>query len=122
MRYSISNTAEYGDLTRGPRLINAETKKEMKKILSVIQDGSFANEFLNELNSGGKKFRELEAKGESVNYEEVLKQIIERDKNDSTRAIAPLKVADGAVILDNSDINEQETVAEMERIIKESLQ
>jgi len=65
---------------------------------------------------------ELEAKGESVNYEEVLRQIIERDKNDSTRAIAPLKVADGAVILDNSDINEQETVAEMERIIKESLQ
>ncbi len=64
---------------------------------------------------------ELEAKGEKVNYEEVLQQIIERDKNDSTRAIAPLKVADGAVVLDNSDIDEAETVKEMERIIKETL-
>ena len=93
MRYSISNTAEYGDLTRGPRLINAETKKEMKKILSEIQDGSFANEFLNELNSGGKRFRELEAKGEDHLVEHVGKKlrslfswikdnkIINRDKN-----------------------------------------
>ena len=46
MRYSISNTAEYGDVTRGPRIITAETKAEMKKILGEIQDGSFAKEFV----------------------------------------------------------------------------
>ena len=46
MRYSISNTAEYGDVTRGPRIITNETKVEMKKILGEIQDGSFAKEFV----------------------------------------------------------------------------
>jgi len=46
MRYSISNTAEYGDVTRGPRIVNDDTKAEMKKILSQIQDGSFAKEFI----------------------------------------------------------------------------
>ena len=46
MRYSISNTAEYGDVTRGPRIITSETKAEMKKILGEIQDGSFAKEFV----------------------------------------------------------------------------
>lgn len=46
MRYSISNTAEYGDVTRGPRVITNETKAEMKKILGEIQDGSFAKEFV----------------------------------------------------------------------------
>ncbi|MGZ8247093.1 ketol-acid reductoisomerase, partial [Methylomagnum sp.] len=46
MRYSISNTAEYGDLTRGPRIVTEETKKEMKKILGEIQRGEFAREFI----------------------------------------------------------------------------
>ena len=46
MRYSISNTAEYGDVTRGPRIITSETKAEMKKILTEIQDGTFAKEFV----------------------------------------------------------------------------
>ncbi|MBA5248872.1 MAG: ketol-acid reductoisomerase [Gammaproteobacteria bacterium] len=46
MRYSISNTAEYGDVTRGPRIITSETKAEMKQILTEIQDGSFAKEFV----------------------------------------------------------------------------
>ncbi|MBT4123328.1 MAG: ketol-acid reductoisomerase [Candidatus Ruthia sp.] len=46
MRYSISNTAEYGDVTRGPRIITADTKAEMKKILTEIQDGTFAKEFV----------------------------------------------------------------------------
>ncbi len=46
MRYSISNTAEYGDYTRGPRIITDDTKKEMKKILSEIQKGQFAKEFI----------------------------------------------------------------------------
>ena len=47
MRYSISNTAEYGDLTRGPRIVTDETKAEMKKILTEIQSGAFAKEFIN---------------------------------------------------------------------------
>jgi len=47
MRYSISNTAEYGDVTRGPRIVTDETKAEMKKILSEIQSGAFAKEFIN---------------------------------------------------------------------------
>ncbi len=46
MRYSISNTAEYGDVTRGPRIVTDDTKLEMKRILSQIQDGSFAKEFI----------------------------------------------------------------------------
>ncbi len=46
MRYSISNTAEYGDITRGPRLVNAETKLEMKRILEEIQSGQFAREWM----------------------------------------------------------------------------
>ena len=52
MRYSISNTAEYGDLTRGPRVVNADTKAEMKKILTEIQNGQFAKEFILENQSG----------------------------------------------------------------------
>jgi ketol-acid reductoisomerase len=51
MRYSISNTAEYGDVTRGPRIITSETKAEMKKILGEIQDGSFAKEFVENVSS-----------------------------------------------------------------------
>src|SRR5207342_3490692 len=46
MRYSVSNTAEYGDYTRGPRIITAETKKEMKRILKEVQDGTFAKEWI----------------------------------------------------------------------------
>ncbi|MCL4315486.1 MAG: ketol-acid reductoisomerase [Gammaproteobacteria bacterium] len=52
MRYSISNTAEYGDMTRGPRIITAETKCEMKKILNEIQTGQFAREFILENQAG----------------------------------------------------------------------
>ncbi|MBQ1187230.1 MAG: ketol-acid reductoisomerase [Clostridia bacterium] len=53
MRYSISNTAEYGDYITGPKIITAETKKAMKKILSDIQDGSFAKEFLLDMSEAG---------------------------------------------------------------------
>jgi len=59
MRYSISNTAEYGDLTRGPRIITDETRKEMKKILSEITSGKFAKEWVDEYQSGARKFNEL---------------------------------------------------------------
>ena len=54
MRYSVSNTAEYGDYTRGPVIIGPEVKQNMKKILKDIQDGSFAKEFLLEMGAGGQ--------------------------------------------------------------------
>ena len=65
MRYSISDTAEWGDYVSGPRVINAESKKAMKQILTEIQDGTFAKRFLADQNSGRKEFlafREAEAK------------------------------------------------------------
>ncbi len=62
MRYSISNTAEYGDLTRGPRIVNEATKAEMKRILGEIQSGQFAREWVAENETGGKRFPELRAK------------------------------------------------------------
>ena len=52
MRYSISNTAEYGDLTRGPRIINDEVRAEMRRMLKEIQNGEFAREFIQENQSG----------------------------------------------------------------------
>ncbi len=61
MRYSISNTAEYGDLSRGPRLITDQTKAEMRKILKEIQDGSFAKEWLAECAAGKPNFKRLYA-------------------------------------------------------------
>ena len=53
MRYSISNTAEYGDYITGPKIITEDTKKAMKKILSDIQDGTFAKEFLLDMSDAG---------------------------------------------------------------------
>ena len=55
MRYSVSDTAEYGDYTRGPRIINDQTRAEMKKILSEIQSGEFARTWMEENRSGGRK-------------------------------------------------------------------
>ncbi|MEG3639735.1 ketol-acid reductoisomerase [Magnetococcus sp. PR-3] len=71
MRYSISNTAEYGDLTRGPRVITDETKKEMKKILDEIQTGEFPREWISENISGRPKFLGLRRRGEAHQIEEV---------------------------------------------------
>ena len=55
MRYSISDTAEYGDYTRGPRIINDATRAEMKKILAEIQSGEFAKQWIAENKTGGRK-------------------------------------------------------------------
>lgn len=71
MRYSISNTAEYGDLTRGPRIVTAETKAEMKKILGEIQSGEFTKEWMAEHKAGKPKFNALRKKGEEHPIEEV---------------------------------------------------
>jgi len=59
MRYSVSDTAEYGDYTRGPRIVNEQTRAEMKKILSEIQSGEFAKTWLDENRQGRKKFLAL---------------------------------------------------------------
>jgi len=59
MRYSISNTAEYGDFTRGPRVVTEQTKQEMKKILTEIQTGEFAREFILENQAGAAKLKAL---------------------------------------------------------------
>src|SRR5216110_3893367 len=57
MNYSISNTAEYGDYTRGPRIVNADTKAEMKRILDDIQSGRFARDWVQECNAGQPSFK-----------------------------------------------------------------
>jgi len=71
MRFSISDTAEYGDLTRGPRIINEGTRAEMKKILSEIRDGSFAEEWIAENRAGRPRYNELKAKGQDHPIEKV---------------------------------------------------
>jgi ketol-acid reductoisomerase len=63
MRYSISDTAEYGDLTRGPRIVTEATKAEMKKVLTEIQDGTFANEWIAESESGRANYHRLQEEG-----------------------------------------------------------
>ena len=75
MHYSVSNNAEYGDYTRGGQIINSDTKSRMKAILSQIQDGTYANEFMDEFNSGGIKFKELRKKSENHLIEKVGSEI-----------------------------------------------
>ncbi|MDP5339015.1 MAG: ketol-acid reductoisomerase [Nodularia sp. (in: cyanobacteria)] len=75
MRDSISNTAEYGDYTRGPRVVNANTKAEMKKILSEIQSGQFAREFVLENQSGKPGFTAMRRQEAEHPIEEVGKDL-----------------------------------------------
>ena len=70
-RFSISDTAEYGDLTRGPRIITAQTKDEMRKILGEIQDGTFAREWVAEDEAGRPNFTRLQKEGAEHPIEEV---------------------------------------------------
>jgi ketol-acid reductoisomerase len=71
MRYSISNTAQYGDITRGPRIVNKKTKREMKKILGEIQSGEFAREWMLECKANKPVFNALTKQGERHPIEEV---------------------------------------------------
>ncbi|KAB2842620.1 ketol-acid reductoisomerase [bacterium] len=71
MRYSISDTAEYGDLTRGPRVVDSHSRHEMEKILKEIQDGTFAKEYIQEKESGAARMNELRKKGENHPIEQV---------------------------------------------------
>ena len=71
MRYSISNTAEYGDYTRGPRIVTDETKKEMKKILNEIQTGQFVRDFMQENAVGQPSFKAMRRRSAEHQIEEV---------------------------------------------------
>jgi ketol-acid reductoisomerase len=71
MRYSISNTAQYGDLSRGPRVVNEETKKEMRRILEEIQSGQFAKEWILENRANRPVFNALTRRGETHPIEEI---------------------------------------------------
>jgi ketol-acid reductoisomerase len=93
MRYSVSNTAEYGDLTRGKRVIGPEARKAMKEILGEIQSGQFAEEWLTEYRCGLPHFNELRREGENHSIEKVGAKLrgmmpwlqdgrlVDRDKN-----------------------------------------
>lgn len=75
MRYSVSNTAKYGDLTRGPRIVTEETKREMKRILSEIQSGQFAREWILENQAGRPVFNALEKKDRGHLIEKVGREL-----------------------------------------------
>jgi ketol-acid reductoisomerase len=75
MRYSVSNTAEYGDLTRGPRVINDSVRDQMRTLLKDIQSGAFADEWMAEHEGGKVKFKQLENEALNHPIEEVGKQL-----------------------------------------------
>lgn len=75
MRYSISNTAEYGDYTRGPRIITEQTRQEMKKILAEIQSGQFAKEFVLENQAGKPMFTAMRRNEAQHPIEQVGKEL-----------------------------------------------
>jgi len=71
MRYSVSDTAEYGDYSRGPRIIDDRVRKEMKKVLKEIQDGTFAKEWITEWREGATNFHAMRKKDENHKIEKV---------------------------------------------------
>src|SRR6478672_2026540 len=75
MRYSISNTAEYGDYTRGPRIVNEQTRAEMKKILGEIRTGDFAKQWIAENKSGRHKFLAMREAAQTDQIETVGKSL-----------------------------------------------
>jgi ketol-acid reductoisomerase len=93
MRYSVSNTAEYGDLTRGPRVVDDGTRARMREILKEIQTGAFAREFILENQAGGLQFSALRRRGQEHPMEAVgarlrelmpwlkEKRLVDRSKN-----------------------------------------
>ena len=75
MRYSVSNTAEFGDYTRGPRIVTDETRKEMKKILEEIQTGQFAREWILENKANAPAFKATRRRERSHPIEEVGRKL-----------------------------------------------
>lgn len=93
MRYSISDTAKYGDITRGPRLIDSSVKARMKEVLAEIQSGQFANEWIKENESGRPNYTKLLKDGETHPIEDIgetlrsmmtplfKKKLVDKEKN-----------------------------------------
>lgn len=93
MRYSISNTAEYGDISRGPRIVNAKTRTEMKKILTEIQNGNFAREFILECRANSPSVKAMRRAAANAKVEETgeklrammpwigKNRLVDKDKN-----------------------------------------
>ncbi|HEY9536358.1 MAG TPA: ketol-acid reductoisomerase [Kiloniellaceae bacterium] len=93
MRYSISNTAEYGDYTRGPRIVTEETKAEMKRVLEDIQSGRFARDWVTECRAGQPSFKAMRRRSAEHSIEEVgaklrgmmpwitANQLVDKEKN-----------------------------------------
>src|SRR5689334_13686601 len=77
MRYSVSDTAEYGDYTRGPRIVNEQTRAEMKKILAEIQSGEFARQWIEENKTGRKKFLAMREAAQKQKVEQVGRELRE---------------------------------------------
>ena len=75
MRYSVSDTAEYGDYTRGPRIITDETRLEMKKILKEIQDGTFAREWITEWREGAEHFNAMRKRDHDHQVEKIGEEL-----------------------------------------------
>jgi ketol-acid reductoisomerase len=94
MRYSVSDTAEYGDYTRGPRVIDAHVRESMKKILTEIQNGSFAQEWMEENRQGRKRFSQMRAESAEHLIEKVGTELrkmmpwIQTSKEEATAAQA----------------------------------
>jgi ketol-acid reductoisomerase len=75
MRYSVSDTAEYGDYSRGPRIVNQQTREEMKRILKEIQSGQFAKEWIDENKTGRKNFLRMREEAKHQPVEEVGREL-----------------------------------------------
>jgi ketol-acid reductoisomerase len=94
MRYSVSDTAEYGDYTRGPRVIDAHVRETMKKVLAEVQSGEFANQWMAENEAGRQKFLAMRAKGADHLIEKVGSELrkmmpwISTSKDEATAAQA----------------------------------
>src|SRR3989338_4694948 len=83
MRYSVSDTAEWGDYVSGPRVITKETRKAMKQILRDIQSGKFAREWIQEARGGFKKFKKIRARESQHKIEKVgapLREMMRKSK------------------------------------------
>ena len=78
MRYSISDTAEYGDYMVGSRMVTEETKKEMKKVLEEIQDGSFAKKWIEENKAGRGNFLKMRKEAQESLLEKTGKELREK--------------------------------------------
>ena len=93
MRYSISDTAEWGDYEAGPRIVTGETKKAMKKLLAEIQDGTFAKKFINENETGRHEFARIRKQEAAHQIEKVGAEL-----RKSMPFLDPVKVENGTVV------------------------